>query len=338
MGLIDRYTGVTPIQISTIRRQLGRYHDAVAAMANGRIPDGFDQLDRLGWVHELDSNVRNQKIAADYADAVSSGRSALVVSPTHREADQLTLAIRETLRERNRITGPDHEVLTLQPLHLTEGERQDPAFLRDGDVLIFHQNAKSFRKGTRLTVNGDVPQEVTDQAPRWSVYRPSSLQLASGDLIRITAGGRTKDGHHRLNNGSVFEVAAIEDSGDVRLSNGWLLDRNFGHLAYGFVSTSHASQGRTVDHVFIAESSDSFPAASREQMYVSASRGRRSVQIYTDSKADLRDAIEESSAKTTASEMFWPVPQQERHKRQQQAATRRQDLQPQQTRELIHER
>ena len=171
-------------------------------------------------------------------------------------------------------------------------------------MLIFHQNARGYQKGQRVTVDGSIPTALTEQADRFSVYRPSSIKLASGDKIRLTAGGRTKDGKHRLNNGNVFEIDHIESNGDLKLANGKVIDREFGHIAHGFVTTSHASQGRSIPHVFIAESAESYPAASREQFYVSASRGRRSARIYTDNKQDLREAIQQSSTATTASEVL----------------------------------
>jgi conjugative relaxase-like TrwC/TraI family protein len=320
LGLLDRYAGITPIQIETIRRQQGEYREAIAAMAGGQLQQGFDRLDRLGWVHELDNDIRDRRIANDYANTVMAEESALVVSPTHREAEHLCAAIRETLRERGKITGPDHQVQALVPLHLTLGERQDPAFLREGDVVVFHQNSKGNRKGSRMTIGNTISKAPTDQAERFSVYRPSALSLAVGDKLRITAGGLTKDRKHRLNNGAVYEVAAFSRNGDITLNNGWTIDAEFGHLAQGFVTTSHASQGRTVDHAFIAVSAESFGAAGREQMYVSASRGRRSAHIYTNNKAELREVILESSAKMTATELFQPQQQLDRHKKQQLAA------------------
>lgn len=324
LGLLDRYAGVTPIQIETIRRQQGAYKEAIASMAEGQLQRGFDQLDRLGWVHELDDDIRDAKIARDYADAVQSEKSALVVSPTHREAEHLREAIRAELRERGKIMGADHEVRRLQPLHLTEGERRDPAFLKEGDVIIFQQNGQGHRKGSRITVGSSVPKTITDQAARYSVYRPSTIQLASGDKIRLTAGGETTDRQHRLNNGAVYEIRNIDESGNMTLTNGWVIDAAFGHIDQGFVTTSHSSQGRTVDHVFIAESAESFAAGSKEQFYVSASRGRQSAHIYTNNKAELREVIQESSAKVTATELFQLTKQHELHTKQQQAATTKQ--------------
>lgn len=337
LGLLDRYSGVTPIQINTIRRQEGKYKEAIAVMASGDIAAGLNRLDKMGWVHELDDDARDIQIASDYADVVTKGKSALVVSPTHREAAHLTDAIRMVLRSQGMITGEDHEVRTLTPIHLTDGERSDSAFYQDGDVIVFHKNARGFTKSKRLEVNGAVPDNVTSQSDRFSVYRPSSIQLASGDKVRITSGGKTKDGEHRLNNGGVFDVAEVEPSGDIKLANGWTIDKDFGHLANGFVTTSHASQGRTVDHVFIAESSESFPAASMEQLYVSASRGRKSAHIYTDSKTDLRGAVQDSSQKHTATELFARWRQYEDYKRQRKAASKAQNVEKQQNHELAYE-
>ncbi|MEZ6121200.1 MAG: hypothetical protein R3C28_32175 [Pirellulaceae bacterium] len=170
---------------------------------------------------------------------------------------------------------------------------------------MFHQNAKGFKKGERWEVDGPVPKRIVAQANRFAVFRPKTIPLAVGDQLRITSGGKTKDGEHRLNNGSVYTVGDIRKNGDIELANGWVLDLQFGHVANGFVTTSVSSQGQTVDHVFIAEAAESFPAASSEQMYVSASRGRQSAQIYTDQKEALRDAIQQSSSKMAASELAW---------------------------------
>ena len=92
-------------------------------------------------------------------------------------------------------------------------------------------------------------------------------------------------------------------SGDLLLSNGWTVARDFGHLTYGYCVTSHASQGRTVDRVFVGMSSFSGQAASREQFYVSVSRGREQAVIYTDDKDALREAVGRSDERTSATEL-----------------------------------
>jgi hypothetical protein len=102
----------------------------------------------------------------------------------------------------------------------------------------------------------------------------------------------------------MFQIGGFTDSGDIRLANGWVVDKEFGHLAHGYVVTSYSSQGRTVDRVLIAQSSASFPASSQEQAYVSISRGRKQATIYTDDKGALLDAVAHSDERFTATELL----------------------------------
>jgi hypothetical protein len=87
------------------------------------------------------------------------------------------------------------------------------------------------------------------------------------------------------------------------LNNDWVLPKDYGNLAHGYCSTSYSAQGKTVDQVFIAQSAESGLAASREQFYVSVSRGREKVTIYTDGKSMLREAIRGSGARLSATEL-----------------------------------
>jgi len=70
-----------------------------------------------------------------------------------------------------------------------------------------------------------------------------------------------------------------------------VIDRDFGHLTHGYVVTSHASQGATVNKVFVGISSESFPATGERTGYVALTRGKEQVQVFTDDKDDLLRAM-----------------------------------------------
>ncbi len=55
--------------------------------------------------------------------------------------------------------------------------------------------------------------------------------------------------------------------------------------------TSHASQGATVDKLFIGMGSQSFPATNQRTAYVAVTRGREQVQIFTDDRTELLKAM-----------------------------------------------
>lgn len=307
LRLLETHGGLRPATVKTIRRQDGKYKEAVAAIAEGNIEAGFNQLDQLQWVREIpDQETRDATIAKDFVAALAEPGSevdkALVIAPTHREAEHLTQAIRVRLVRDGLLEKESQQVLKLTPLHLTEAQRSDAAQFHAGDVIVFHQNAPGHKKGERMTVGDAVPESLLSLAPRFSVYRPATMEVAPGEQIRFTAGGTTVDGKHRINNGATARVKGFTPEGALILTNGWQIARDFGHVSHGYVQTSHSSQGRTVKRVFIAESAESFRAASREQFYVSVSRGRQEMRLYTDNKLALRQAIQESSQKMTASE------------------------------------
>lgn len=306
LRLLEEEAGLIPANIREIQRQDGEYKQAVRALSEGRTEEGYRRLDDLGWIREVPETERYKMLAADYVAAIRQDKSedaALVVSPTHREAEWITDEIRARLKELGEL-GPDERRLNvLENANLTEGERRDPLNYSPGDVLVFHQNAaKGIRKGQRLVVGSDpLPLE---QAEKFQVFRPGILPVAPGDKLRITRNGKTADGHGDLNNGALCTVAGFTSQGDIRLTNGKTIDSDYGHLAHGYVVTSHASQGKTVKRVFIGQSSQSFPASSREQFYVSVSRGRKGVTIYTDDKESLLDAVNHSDDRITATELF----------------------------------
>jgi conjugative relaxase-like TrwC/TraI family protein len=301
LTILQQFAGLPVAEVKEIQRQKGEYKEAVKLLADGHAGEGFDKLDGLGWVKEVADEERDQRLAADYVTSVNAGQSVLVVSPTHAEGAAITTSIREKLREESRLTGEEQQFSRLVRVDLTEAERGRADRYCDGDVIQFHQNAKGFTKGQRLVVNEGTKLPL-DQAERFHVYRPQVIPLAVGERVRITLGGSTKDGH-QLENGSLYSVAGFSKRGDVLLNNGWTVDRNYGHLTHGYVTTSHAAQGKTVDRVLIGQSSESWGASSREQFYVSASRGRHQVVVYTNDKESLRDAIQQTDPRLSASEL-----------------------------------
>ncbi len=311
MRVLQQYGGLTPFRLATIKRQeSGGYKHAVQLFSEGKSLDGFNQLDGLGWVKQMTEGEREHAIASDYVEALRDGKDwdqVLVISPTHAEGQRITDAIRRALKEDGRLGTEEREFTRLVAANLTEAERSDPTSYRSGqvDVIQFHQNAKGHRTGDRIRVSDrDASSLPLDQAGKFQAYRAEVLRLAAGDVLRLTAGGKTADGKHRLNNGAAYRVAGFTPEGDIRLDNGWVVGRDFGHFRHGLVETSFGSQGRTVDRVIIGQSSQSSPASNMEQIYVSASRARQMLRLYTDDKDELREAIARSSQKVAASDLI----------------------------------
>ena len=269
LRLLEEEAGVPSAAVTEIMRQDGDYKKAVRLLSEDKVAEGFDELDRLGWVREVAGGERYLRLAEAYLHASAEkkpdgeSKTALVVSPTHAEGQRITEVIRGELTAQGKL-GEEHEFTAWRPLHLTEAERGEGASYDAGDMLQFHQNAKGFKNGERLIV-GDQPLPL-EQAARFQAYRPETIRLAAGDRLRVTANGKTADGRRRLNNGSLYTVKGFTPGGDVVLDNGWAVGKDFGHIAHGYVVTSHASQGKTVDKVLIGQSQQSLPASDHQQL------------------------------------------------------------------------
>jgi ATP-dependent exoDNAse (exonuclease V) alpha subunit len=76
-----------------------------------------------------------------------------------------------------------------------------------------------------------------------------------------------------------------------------ILKPDYKNLRHGYTSTSYSSQGLTVKQLIVAQAEVSLPATSFEQAYVSLSRGKTSVSLYTDNKQSLEKAMSVSKSR-----------------------------------------
>jgi len=151
--------------------------------------------------------------------------------------------------------------------------------------------------------NGDANLPFS-KAQAFSVYRKEELKVAVGDRLRITRNGSSVEGK-RLDNGNMLTVTGFDRHGNIEGIRGrtkLTLDKEYRNFTHGYYSTSPASQGKTANKVIIMQDSSSGKAASKEQFYVSASRGKFEIAIHTDDKQGLIRAAQRSSARTTATE------------------------------------
>jgi conjugative relaxase-like TrwC/TraI family protein len=320
--LMESQAGVRLAKLTEIRRQSDpHYKKAVESISQGSgksAQKGFDALDKMGSVIEATGQERHKMLVADYLQAAEEGKSALIIAPTHAEGEKLTAELRGALKERGDI-GKEREVLTRKATGWSEAQKGDARNYAPGMVLEFHQNAKGFTRADKAVVGKDEDglflqkQDGTrsplpvEQANRFQVYRNGEIALGRGDRVRITKNVMAKvEGQPkgtRLNNGDVFSVDGFTKTGDIRLEGGRVLPKDFGHLASGYVDTSYASQGKTVDRVFIATGKESLPATNQQQWYVSASRGREMAKIYVEDKQETRERIAKTGQRLSAVEL-----------------------------------
>ena len=320
--LLEQEAGVRMARLTEVRRQTQPgYKKAVEAIAKGSgqaAQKGFDALNRMGWIVEATGEDRHGMLVGDYLTAVDEGKSALIVSPTHAEAARLTAELRDTLRARGAL-GKDRDFKIRKHIDWSEAQKGDGRNYEPGMIVEFHQNAKGITKGDKAVViqgpagpllqkedgaRAPLPLDTTD---RFEVYRPFDVAIAQGDRIRNTKNGEARiEGKPKataLNNGDIYTVQGFDRDGNIRIGDGKLLPKTFGHFALGYVDTSYAAQGKTVDRVFIAAGGQSLPAMGQQAWYVSTTRGREMAKVYVDSKEEMRDAIARKGERLSAVEL-----------------------------------
>jgi hypothetical protein len=228
----------------------------------------------------------------------------LLIAPTHAGGKRVTEAIRDRLRREGMIGKQDHELTRWVSAELTEAERSDGRNYRPGkvDMVQFFQNAAGHKTGTRVMVGeAGAASLPLAEAAKFQAYRKETIAFAEEDIIRFTANGRTLDGN-QIRNGARYKIAGFT-SDAIRLENGWLVSNDFGHFKHG-IETSQGSQSKTVKHAIVDESSLNFGAVNAQQKYVSISRSQYKVSSFTDDKEALRQAIQRSSLKMAAHDLF----------------------------------
>jgi ATP-dependent exoDNAse (exonuclease V) alpha subunit len=224
------------------------------------------------------------------------------------------------LRIEGMIGKKEISVRQLRNLNYTEAQKSDYRNFEAGQVIQFNQNATGFKRGSRWKVEkvnetgvtikneaGELKSLPTDKSTRYDVYTQKEIALSKGDKIRITSNGF--DAHDkRLNTGQLMEVVSISKSGNIELRNDqshatYSLPQSFGHLDHAHCITSYASQGKTVDEVFIAQPAATFTATNAKQFYVSVSRGKERAIIYTDDREELLHHASELGIRQSAMEL-----------------------------------
>ena len=151
-----------------------------------------------------------------------------------------------------------------------------------------------------LESNGKVRQFKPSAKGKWDVLVSSAMQVSVGDQIRVTAGFR--EGKNVFKNNDVAQVREITNT-ELVLHDGRRMRRDGARIDQGVCMTSHASQCRTVDQVVALPD-----GADAKGWYVSLSRARAAMHVYTRNKTALRQSVMQAGERKSVWELLQAVP------------------------------
>lgn len=320
---IEKYSLVKAVELTEIRRQnparaktreereqIAQHKRAVKEAAEGKLEASFRRLDHQGFINVCSPLDQEQRLAEHYLSLAEQHQSVVVVSQTWSEIHRVNEHVRAALKSRGLLGAEDWTVTALEPVDLTDAQKRDRRFYKEDMMLVLNRSAGGFQrgqtcrlvditdKGLLLEAGGKtrpVPFRFVD---RLTVCQPTPLALAAGDRLQLKANAKTRRGH-RLANGELVTVNGVGTDGRIRLADGRVLESDYRQFLRGFAITSYASQGKTVDHVLFSDSAIK-AATNRQQWYVTISRGRKGIAIFTSDKAQLRENIVRSGDRTLA--------------------------------------
>jgi hypothetical protein len=324
MWAIEKYSGLKPAELNEIRRQdpaqaktmterrqIEEYRRAVREASEGKLGKSFDRLDKQSAIVVCSPFDQQNRLAENYLDLIVAGHSVVVVSQTWSEIHKVNDCVRTALKSRHLLGDEDRTVTALESVDVTDAQKRDRRFYTDGIVLVFNQDTAGFHKGEtgRLrdtTAKGLVIESERkirivrfEHLSRVTVCQPRELALASGDRLQLKANDTAAQGQ-RLVNGELVTVDRVLTDRRIRLQDGRVLGKDYRRFVRGFAITSYASQGKTVDYVLFSDSAVKV-ATNQQQWYVTISRGRKGIQIFTSDKTQLRESILQSGDRGCAS-------------------------------------
>jgi hypothetical protein len=207
----------------------------------------------------------------------------------------------------------DTTVTACERRDLTPAQKRDKRFYGVDSILVFQRKTGGIKRGemgklwditdTHLLVEAGrrIRALSFDELEHFHVCRPKALKLAPGDALQLKSNGETRTGR-KLANGELVTVKAVLPDGRIRLADGRILEKHYREFVRGYAVTSYASQGKTVDYVLFSDSAVR-AATNDQQWYVTTSRGRKGIRVFTRDKSQLRESVVRSGRRTLALEL-----------------------------------
>ncbi len=280
METLVAFYGTT--RIDTIRRQhLESHRIAVRRLSRRQSGPAINTLVQQEAVHFLpNDSTRADRVVADYVSYRLShpGRQALILAITNRAVADINLRIREVYKRLGLIQA---EEVTVK---VTDTRASWEAAFAVGDEIVLRSN------NPQLPIYKiDSTADPLDESS-WSL--DGRLGVFNRNTGRIVGIRRARDpiGSHDF---------IVDLGGDVNgrvIVNSETFQREYGTtraglpMVHNFATTVYASQGQTVDRVFVLESS----GMDFRTAYVALSRHRDRVDLYLNER-DLHDRIDHVS-------------------------------------------
>ncbi|QAA94427.1 MobF family relaxase [Pollutimonas thiosulfatoxidans] len=322
--------GMKTVLMGDIQRQRSaRLRQAVELAATGRASHSLPLLNTIRVIPDefttdehgrktRDSSARYEAIAKSYTGLTATEQAnTIVVTGTNASRNAINRRIHALLG----LEGKGRPCQLLARHDTTRAERSVARYYTVGDIVIPERDYKcGLKRGELYRVTGSARHDRINVLPfhadptttqpieiipktmsKLSVYHLNEAELSVADHVRITR----NDAQHDLVNGQLAKVVAI-DAGSVTLETQGRhvqlpTDRPL-NMDYAYATTAHSAQGLTCDRVLYNAESFSRTTA-QDTYYVSISRERHEVTVFTDDAEKLPERVDRQTYKGLAHDL-----------------------------------
>jgi conjugative relaxase-like TrwC/TraI family protein len=320
---IEKYSGLEYAELTSIRRQnpdvaktqaerkwLEQYRLAVGEAQAGKLAQSFDRLDKQDAIVACTLANQQQKLTERFLELVKANHSTVVVSQSWSEIHKVNERVRDGLKAKGLVGQEEITVTALERLDLTDAQKRDARSYTPDSVVVFNRPVSGYKPGASgrllavtdkhllIEANQRIRPVPFKDLDRLTVCQPKELPLSSGDRLQLKSNGNTTAGS-KVVNGELVTVKQVHPDGRIALVDGRTLDKSYRQFVRGYAVTSYAAQGKTVDFVLFSDSAVQ-AATNDQQWYVTISRGRKGVQIFTADKIQLRQNVVRSGGRELA--------------------------------------
>ena len=308
--LLEDYSQIQKFSLTEIHRQRNEeYRRGIFECAMGQFEQAFERFDKQHFIHDGKQNYLNEA-AEQYMTYTEQGQylnRAILVAPTHEECDKLTDAVREKLKEAKVIRGAGREAEVFRSWNKPKAWLKDASNFQPGMTIGFIRNMKGVGNAGEVTrieaVDGK--QLVLTNGKRIfakgasdfiDVGEMRKIELCAGDLIQFRVNLKQK----KIYNGTLARMSTVPGKIEILYSDGTVrelidMPEHYAAFDYGWVTTSHKSQGRTAENVVVAAES-----LDRKAFYVALSRGRNEMSLHCPDKEHLRRSLARRTGERTS--------------------------------------
>lgn len=302
--LLEQHSQITKTWLSEIhRQQTMEYRHGIELVASGSSKEGFEHLDANGFIHENQAKYL-EKAAESFMRLTDGGKRPLdciAACPTIRECEKLTDLIRQKMKDAGLIQNDSENVVeSFRSWGWTKPQIGKIENYQVGTKIFFSTKVRGVGKAGemaevrkiedgRLVLSNGVT--VTPGSLKNSIDVGSSIPLpvGQGDIVRFTVNIRHPE--YKINNGSLAIATGrpneylLLDSNRQELTT-IQLPESFRGIKYGWVMTSHVSQGMTSKNVVVAAEK-----MSRQAFYVACSRGKFDLALHVPEKEYFKEKL-----------------------------------------------